>query len=302
MPVCLCPLPPRADLQNVHTRGPKLGPHVRTLTQRTFLRYLTPQRSLLLVLTLLSFAPQLQRLRTRQTSSGISTRYTLLQLIYATEQFAIALFVALHAHKMQYIAHTPRTAGDAINLAQTTVLALAWLGVASAVLYLPSAHRDMGRSAAVTIFVVYVLTSIGPVVLLATPLDHDDDYLCDYFSAVWYVAHAILFSPIVLCFGLLAPVFQVLEMRGWAWDALHVRGLAVQSGIFMVIGVAWVGRIRYPYEKVDELSWRALSTWFEFGGWAAVYNVVFAVGQAAVLGAVLRWRRQEKAMESLLRE
>jgi hypothetical protein len=287
-----------------------LGPHVCDPTRCTYFRHLTPQRSLLLVLTLLSFAPQFQRLRARQTSSGISTRYTLLQLICATEQFAIALFFALHAHKFQHVAHTPRTAGDAINLAQTTVLAFAWLGVAGAVLYIPSAHRDMGRVAAVAIFVVYVLTSIGPVVFVAAVMDSDHDFLCDYFGAVWYTAHAVFFSPIVLCFGLLAPVFQVLEMRGWAWDALHVRGLAVQSGVFLVVGIAWVGRIRYPYEKANELSWRALLTWFELGGLAAVYNIIFAVGQAAVLGAVLRWGRREKAveegvemeMESLLRE
>jgi hypothetical protein len=287
-----------------------LGPHVCDPTQCTYLRHLTPQRSLLLVLTLFSFAPQFQHLRARQTSSGISTRYTLLQLICATEQFAIALFLALHAHKFEYVVHKPRTAGDAINLAQTTVLALAWLGVAGAVLYIPSAHRDMGRVAAVAIFVVYVLTSIGPVVFVAALMGPDDDVLCDYFGAVWYVAHAVLFSPIVLCFGLLAPVLQVLEMRGWAWDALHVKGLAVQSGVFLVVGIAWIGRIRYPYEKVNELSWRALLTWFESGGWASVYNVVFAVGQAPGWGAALRRGPREKAveegvemeMESLLRE
>jgi hypothetical protein len=287
-----------------------LGPHVRTPTQCTHLRHLTTQCSLLLVLTLLSFAPQLQRLRTRQTSSGISTRYTLLQLICATEQFAITLFFALHAHETVIVVHKPRTAGDEINLAQTTVLALAWLGVAGAVLYLPSAHRDMGRVAAVAIFVVYVLTSIGPVVFVAAIHTPDDDYVCDFISMIWYLAHAVLVSPILLCFGLLAPVFQVLEMRGWAWDVLHVRGLAVQSGLFLAVGVAWVGRISYPYEEVDEVNWDAFSTWFMLGGWVAVYNVVFAVGQAAVLGAVLRGGRQEKAveegvdmeMESLLRE
>ena len=189
-------------------------------------------------------------------------------------------------------------------------MALAWLVVAGTVLYLPSAHRDMGRVAAVVIFGVYVLTSIGPIVFLAAVLDADDDFLRDIFGFVWYIGHTVFFIPVVLCFGLLAPVAQVLEMRGWAWDALHVRGLAVQSGVFMAVGVAWVGRIRYSYEKVEGMSWSAAITWFKFGGWAAVYNIVFAVGQAAVLGAVLRWGRRgtareagaEVEMESLLRE
>ena len=84
--------------------------------------------SILLVLTVTSFIPQLYRTTSRKNSSGISTNYLLFNLISATEQFAFTFFyIADSIREDKGFHREPVTVGNWIDLAQTVVVLLYWL-------------------------------------------------------------------------------------------------------------------------------------------------------------------------------
>jgi uncharacterized protein with PQ loop repeat len=83
---------------------------------------------LLLVTSVFSFAPQLNRTISGRNSTGISTFYLLFNLISTTEQFALTFFyIVNHLDDPDFFVHSPINAGDWINLAQTAVVVVLWL-------------------------------------------------------------------------------------------------------------------------------------------------------------------------------
>jgi uncharacterized protein with PQ loop repeat len=84
--------------------------------------------SILLILSVLSFVPQLHRTISQKNSSGISVYYVLFTLISTTEQFALAFFYTVnHIEEPDMFVHLPVNTGDWLNLAQTAIVALIWL-------------------------------------------------------------------------------------------------------------------------------------------------------------------------------
>jgi hypothetical protein len=82
----------------------------------------------LLLLSLPKFIPQFHRTVSRKISSGISTYYTLFNLISATEQFSLAFFfIVNHIESPEFFVHDPVDTGDWLNLMQTIVVASLWL-------------------------------------------------------------------------------------------------------------------------------------------------------------------------------
>ena len=61
--------------------------------------------------------------------------------------------------------------------------------------------------------------------------------------------------------------------------------------MFALVAVSWVMRVKFLWEKIGghKIGVGFLQTWFELVGWAVVDNVVFALGQAVLLGVVLRY-------------
>lgn len=83
---------------------------------------------MLTILTVLSFTPQYKRTAGRKRSSGLSTYYVPLNLISATEQFALAFcYIVNHVDEPDFFVHEPVNAGDWINLTQRTVVMVLWL-------------------------------------------------------------------------------------------------------------------------------------------------------------------------------
>lgn len=81
----------------------------------------------MLLLSAVSFAPQLGRLYSRGDSSGISRYYVLFNLISATEQLTLALALVVNTDDgggSDFFLHRPLTLGDRLNIAQ---LAAVWL-------------------------------------------------------------------------------------------------------------------------------------------------------------------------------
>jgi uncharacterized protein with PQ loop repeat len=85
----------------------------------------------LLLLSVVSFLPQIQLLYTRKESPGISLFYVLFNLIVATELFTFSFFcIANHRfeeHLPHVFVHDPPEIGDFINLAQFALVWVLWL-------------------------------------------------------------------------------------------------------------------------------------------------------------------------------
>ena len=82
----------------------------------------------MLILSVASFLPQLRLLVQRGNTAGISLYYLLFNVISATEQFAISFyFIVNRVDHSDVFTHDPPTVGDWLNLAQTTVVFIAWL-------------------------------------------------------------------------------------------------------------------------------------------------------------------------------
>jgi len=85
-------------------------------------------RSILLMLSFLSFFPQLSLVFLRKDSPGISTYYTLFNLICATEQFTLGFFLVVNnINSPDVFVHDPVNTGDWLNLAQLIVVWIPWL-------------------------------------------------------------------------------------------------------------------------------------------------------------------------------
>lgn len=93
----------------------------------------TDKRSALLLLSFVSFLPQLWLLYVRKDSVGLSLFFVLFNLIVATELFAFSFLLVVNCArdkstgKPDIFVHDPRDVGDAINLAQFTLVWVLWL-------------------------------------------------------------------------------------------------------------------------------------------------------------------------------
>lgn len=98
-----------------------LHAHCSTLTLTTPLR-------ILLIISVLSFLPQLCLLWARKEASGISLYYVLYNLISATEQLTISFTLLVNmTDGADAFVHRPRSTGDWLNLSQIIVVWLSFL-------------------------------------------------------------------------------------------------------------------------------------------------------------------------------
>jgi uncharacterized protein with PQ loop repeat len=87
----------------------------------------------LLLLSFISFLPQLRLLWVRKDSSGLSLFYTLWNLIVATELFTLSFLLVVNyagegpLDKPNLFVHRPPDVGDRINLAQFTLVWALWV-------------------------------------------------------------------------------------------------------------------------------------------------------------------------------
>ncbi|CAO2648046.1 Nn.00g089680.m01.CDS01 [Neocucurbitaria sp. VM-36] len=237
---------------------------------------------LLLIASVLSFVPQLNRTISRRKSSGISTYYVLFNLVSTTEQFVLAFYYIVNNFDDPGVfVHYPINAGDWINLAQTTVVAILWLTIFFVCLYLPSDHRDGSGKFAIGAYIAFLLISVVPVFADAIePMPWEDR---KWPMSLFFGYHSLYLSWIITGFNVAAVCYQAKEMLSRPWDrALSHVGLATQALVFALIAISWIGRVKFPYEE-HGFPWGFLSTWYELVGWAAVDNGIFALGQAILL-------------------
>ena len=96
-------------------------------------------------------------------------------------------------------------------------------------------------------------------------------------------------NPVVTLAGLSSLAVEAHEIQSrHSPGALSVIGLAVQAGVFALVGISWCFRLRVGGDNWDYPIVQALISWYQVVGWAAVNNFVFAIVQVALLGIALR--------------
>ncbi|KAF7587810.1 hypothetical protein BBP40_006691 [Aspergillus hancockii] len=239
----------------------------------------------LLILTFVSFVPQLRRVHQRKNSSGISLRYLLCNLISATEQLGLGLFcVVVQGERLEFFIHNPRDAGDWVNLAQFTVV---W------VLAYAIPIRRTRKISGMAMYFFLLLGILYPLVTEPIP-----DVVCPGENCAyrgWVVGplvgqHMIYIHPIVTGVSIVGLLKQAQEIKRHPISALSLAGLVGQALTFTLVALSWVFRIRFPYERIDQITPSVLFHWYQAVGWAAVDNAVFAFMQFILLWLSLRHR------------
>ncbi|PTB49394.1 hypothetical protein M431DRAFT_534799 [Trichoderma harzianum CBS 226.95] len=259
-------------------------------------------RILLLVLSLISFLPQLREFWLRRNACGISPYYVLFQLIGATELFALAFYYVVNSVQTSpgpdFFTHNPPQLGDYLNLAQMALVWVLWLIVFAAVLLLPSESLDRAPGArnstaptVLAIYLAFLLISIIPVVVDAA-WPSQDASSHEWAMALFHGIHTMLINPIVTILILVSFFSQRGEILqhppGTASSSLSLIGLAVQAVVFAVLALAWAWRFVFP----GGASVGYGMTWYQLVGFVAVDHIAFALVQAALLAFVVLHRGQ----------
>lgn len=85
--------------------------------------------SILLILAIGSFLPQILRIQKRQTTRGVDSLYILWNLISTTEQLTIYIFLLITVYEPEgnVFLHSPPSAGDWFSLCHCAVATILFL-------------------------------------------------------------------------------------------------------------------------------------------------------------------------------
>ncbi|KAL4885596.1 hypothetical protein BJY04DRAFT_214388 [Aspergillus karnatakaensis] len=249
-------------------------------------------RNVLVVLTTLSFIPQLRRLAKQKNSLGLSSSYVLCNLIVATEQitllFCLMVTFPEDSGKLVFV-HDPRNAGDWINLAQVAISWLGWLAVfLLTIRYRPTSHA---KSEYKVLYTLFALISLIPLFVDLIGLT----YLLKHFwepqdiRSGFFLIHILLVNPFMIplaAVSLLPQMAQIWKHIGdpVGYPGFSVAGLVVQAVLEGVLAVSWVWRVEFE-EPRNVLEFE----WFWGVGWIVVQSGILA-GVKGVLGVVWGWR------------
>ncbi|KAL3427580.1 ATP synthase F0 [Phlyctema vagabunda] len=229
--------------------------------------------TVLIVLSLISFLPQIQRIVRKKSSVDISLTYILLNTISATEQFTLGFYlIAIHGHDADFFVGDPRNLGDWLNLTQLVVVWLASLVLfAVCLVYAPSSAP---KARAVAIYVAFLLISVVPLFVSALkPGEGEDERWID---AIFYGVHSMLVNPLVTLGAAASLCFQWQEAA-----ALSSTGLAAQAVVFAAVALSWISRVRF-LEYVGDEGRFPFVAWYQLVSWAVVDNGIFALVQAVL--------------------
>ncbi|KAL2834400.1 hypothetical protein BDW59DRAFT_156332 [Aspergillus cavernicola] len=254
-------------------------------------------RITLLVLSALSFLPQLQRIWSQKTSAGISISYVLLNLIVATEQFTIIFLLMISAPEAtSNFTHDPLSTGDWLNFAQISSVLGLFLVLFSICLY----YRPSGCSARgyIKVYTAYLFISVIPELcdLIAGTPNNTDWPQTDYRQG-FAGTHGLILNPLITILGIISALCQTPQIWHHAENpesnssSFSLIGLATQSVVFTLVAISWVWRVVYTPEPGFRIGPDWLE-WFWGYGWPVVDSAVFAGVQGGLFGCVLYCRRK----------
>ncbi|KAH6842748.1 hypothetical protein B0I37DRAFT_382728 [Chaetomium sp. MPI-CAGE-AT-0009] len=256
-------------------------------------------RIVLLLLSFVSFLPQLRLLYLRKDSSGISLFYVLFNLIVATELFTISFYCLVNysteEQLPQAFVRDPPDIGDFINLAQFSLVWVLWLVIFIACLTCRS-NPDHGRRITVSaMYIFFLLMSVIPVFVDALTESGRDPYH-KWGLALFGGVHVMFVNPVINILGFAALYAQARSIlarpAGSGLGALSLGSLAAQAIVFALLAPSWLGRLYFPWDELEPEvgnSAAALKVWFELVGFVPFDHAVFAVAQLVLFWlAVLR--------------
>ncbi|KAI8182797.1 hypothetical protein K4K52_006965 [Colletotrichum sp. SAR 10_76] len=239
-------------------------------------------RIVFLLLTFASFLPQLQRLWSRRDSSGVSLYYVLFNLLVATELLTIDLTLLTGVEDSDVFVQQPASLGDWLNLAQFAIVWALWaLILVSCIVFYPS-DEPRGVPAKVSaIYTTYLLISLVPVIIVtASPSSREGRR---WFDALFLGFHTYFLNPIIIIFGIAALYAEARTIRarpeGSGLGSLSVVGLAAQAVVFFIVGVAWPGRLVWPFP----IFGRGFLAWIQMIGFVLIDYIIFVIAQADLL-------------------
>ncbi|KAF9894971.1 hypothetical protein FE257_004595 [Aspergillus nanangensis] len=223
---------------------------------------------ILLILTFVSFLPQLHLLWTRKNASGISLSYVLLNLIAASEQFALNFgFFLLDGADDGIFVHSPITIGDWLNFAQTTLFSVLFLVYFTLCLWYPSESNLRHKRSILILYIVYLFIAVIPLFICAIIIQGNDVHggWEEWHVVVAFVPHSLLLNYIATITAIVAvycqarvilhsdssesssPSSEAFKLQVCSrYGSLSLATLAIQAIVFILTAVSWVFRVSFP--------------------------------------------------------
>jgi hypothetical protein len=144
--------------------------------------------------------------------------------------------------------------------------------------YLFFPHESPGeKNTVASLFFTFLLVSLVPVIFLVLlPAEGGVEHDRSWPLALFIFFSSYVLNPVATVLAVAAYLPQARELRSDSdIGALSVLGLLVQACVFLVVGTTWDSRWVVPH---------GLSgfTWYDFGGWALIDNVIFSLVQGAL--------------------
>ncbi|OJJ73398.1 hypothetical protein ASPBRDRAFT_205648 [Aspergillus brasiliensis CBS 101740] len=259
-------------------------------------------RVLLLGLEITVFLPQIWRIRTQKTGTGLSLLYIFLNLLTTTERFTAGLLTAVNwtiagADPPGYFAHTPRTTGDTLNLVQLgTDWVLLLLLFISCLTYSPpySPYARLARIFLAVLYTAFTFISIIPTLAdaLFTIFHELGEREPDFGVAIFMGLHIYFLNTLGTLPVICSFIPQAIRLRSLSVDSgvVRVQDWALQAVVLAMIAASWIFRVKLADDEDDVLMPFRSIPWFVRVGWPAGGTGIFAVVQGgfAVLGVVGR--------------
>ncbi|KAL3441324.1 hypothetical protein BJX65DRAFT_313922 [Aspergillus insuetus] len=249
-------------------------------------------RALFILLTALSFAPQLYRIWSTADSTGVSLTYTLLNLICATEQLTVLLIFAFPAspeYEGVYV-HDPLTVGDWLNIVQLGVVWSLFLILFIVTLRNARTTPPWQKYIPIGVYTLFFIISLFSLLLdYTTPLFNESHANTPVLAHdIFMGVHMLFINHTVLIATILSLPFQLWAIVADAFPGLSVEGLALQAVIFALLAVSWGGRIVEPQswtENPDPDT--TFLDWYKAVGWFCTDSLVFAGMQGVLFGVAV---------------
>ncbi|GKZ27096.1 hypothetical protein AbraIFM66951_008084 [Aspergillus brasiliensis] len=259
-------------------------------------------RVVLLGLEITVFLPQIWRIWTQKTNTGLSLLYIFLNLLTTTERFTAGLLTAVNwtiagADPPGFFAHTPRTTGDTLNLVQLGIDWVLLLLLFILCLTYPPPYSPYARLTRIFLAVLYTaFTFISIIPTLADALftifHEPGEREPDFGVAIFMGFHIYFLSTLGTLLVICAFIPQAIRLRSLPANSgvVRVRDWTLQAVVLAMIAVSWIFRVKLPSGEDDVLMPFRSIPWFVRIGWPAGGTGIFAVvqGGLAVLGMMGR--------------
>jgi hypothetical protein len=154
--------------------------------------------------------------------------------------------------------------------------------------YLPNdglAHK----STAVAIYIAFLFISVIPAMLdVVTGGPHYNGPYRQWPVVLFGVPHILFINPVATVLIVVSFIIQVRQTLDGSSSSLSVRGLAVQSLVFALLGVSWLLRVLWPPANMPTFYNSPIMNNYLLVGWAAVDHILFALGQAVLCFIICR--------------